>query len=90
MGAAAGLLLAEGAGVVLMQRAVRQSMTIAAPERLGGIVMASIVLSVILPFIDSMHVLLTVVIGAVTYVAAAVLTRALTLSDIRELRQRDA
>lgn len=90
MGAAVGLLLAEGIGVVLMQRAAGTVLPIPVPSRLGGIVTAGIVLAVILTFLPEMHVLLTVAVGAFAYLAAAVLTRALTRDDLHELTQRDA
>jgi O-antigen/teichoic acid export membrane protein len=90
LGAAVGLLLAEGIGVVLMQRAVQTIMPIPVPSRLGGIVTAGIVLAVILPFLPPVHVVLTVAAGAFVYLTAAVLTRALTRQDLHELTQQDA
>lgn len=90
MGAAVGLLLSEGIGVVLMHRAARTVMQIPAPSRLGGIVTAGIVLSVILPFLPAMHVVLTVAAGALVYLSVAILTGSLTRRDLHELNQRDA
>ncbi|MCU0453126.1 MAG: flippase [Bacteroidetes bacterium] len=88
LGAAVGLLLAEGLSLVLMQRAVRVAMVIPAPVGFGRGVMASIALAVILMLLPDMHVLLTVLWGALAYVGAAMVTRALTTADLRELTQR--
>jgi O-antigen/teichoic acid export membrane protein len=85
LGAAAGLLLAEGVSLVLMQRAVRSSIAIPAPDGLGRIVTASIVFAVIMMFLPETHVLAMIAAGTIVYVVAAGVTRAFTLADLREL-----
>jgi O-antigen/teichoic acid export membrane protein len=90
LGAAAGLLMAEGISLVLMQRAAKRAMRIPSPEGLGRIVTASIVLALIMLFLGNIHVLLSVALGAAAYMAAAFATRAISITDLRALVQRNA
>ena len=90
MGAAAGMLLAEGITVVLMERAMQSALTPPRPSRFGRIVMAGIVLAAGLPFLSSAPVVLSVGLGAALYATAAIILQAVTINELRQLIQRPA
>ena len=90
LGAAVGLLLAEGVSVILMQRAVRAVMSLPVPPGLGRIVTASMLLAVSLLFLVDMHVLVTITAGALIYGIAAFGSRAVTITDVQSLIRRTA
>jgi stage V sporulation protein B len=90
MGAAAGMILAEGVTVVLMERATRPDLPTLRLSGFGRIVTAGIVLAVGLFVLPSFHVLITIAIGAAVYGAALFVVQAVTFNELRQLIQRPA
>ena len=90
VGAAAGVLLAEGVTVILMERALRPALQVLIPARFGRIVTAGIVLAASLTFLPPMHVSISVAAGAVVYIVAAVGVQAVTVPELREMIRRFA
>lgn len=90
IGAAAGMLLAEGVTVVLMERAMRPALPALRPSAFGRVVMAGIVFAAGMSFLPSVHVLWSIAAGTVLYAMIALVVRAVSFEELRQLIQRPA
>jgi O-antigen/teichoic acid export membrane protein len=88
IGAAFGVVLAEGFSVVLISRALRQFVVLHTPERLLRAAIAIIVMAVSIVFVIQYGLLWALLIGAASYCAAIFFLKAVVWSDVEKLLAR--
>ena len=88
MGAAVGVLASEGITVIAMRNAMESVCDPVRPARFGRTALAAFTLAVVILLLPTFHVLVTVLIGCVSYALALMTFRVVSWNDMKTLTQR--
>ncbi|MBI5464642.1 MAG: oligosaccharide flippase family protein [Ignavibacteriales bacterium] len=88
VGGAMALVLSEAATVWMMHRAVRSTVVIHLPKHTLGLLMAVGAMAAVLFFAPPLHVMAKIALGGLIFLITLVVSKGISLGDLRELRSQ--
>lgn len=88
LGAAFGVVAAEGISVVLMNKALRRLVMLPPPEKIIHIVLSTIVMAICVAYVVSYGLIPALIVGIGCYCGCMIVLRAISLTDIKTFLAR--
>ena len=88
IGGAAAVVGSEAITLILMRRSFHESAKTVLPKSLPLLLLAAVIMGVVLMVLPSMHLILSVLVGAGVYAIVLMGTRAVTIADVLALVRR--